>query len=150
MADYLRQLRNDEKRSKFATIGCITADVFKRTGDIDDATFVAGDFLRTAQVPGGAYTVRFYAVVAEAFAATAVLTWGFEDNQIMGTPIITALDLTVEDETIALPLTSVGRFEGKTPLGITCNQAAIDSNVGKVYLVVEYTEAPVKAGCYSA
>ena len=150
MADYLRQLRNDEKRSKFATIGCITADVLKRTGANDGATFVAGDFLRTAEVPGGAYTIRFYAVVAEAFATTSVLTWGFEDAQAMGVPILTALDLTTEDETIALPLTGVGRFEGKTPLGITCNQAAIESNTGKVYLVVEYTEAPVTAGCYAA
>jgi len=148
--DYLRQLRNDEKRSKFATIAAITSETLKAEGAFDGVAFAVGDFMRTAQVPGGAYTVRFYAVVAEAFAAGATIDWGFETSQAMGDLILDDLDLTAVDETIALPVTGSGRTEGKTPMGITANQAAIDSTLGKVYLVVEYTEAPVRAGVYSA
>jgi len=147
---YLRQLRNDEKRSKFATIATIDAETFKRVGDIDGLPFTATSFLRTAQVPGGAHTVRFYAIVVEAFAAGSVLDWGYEDNEAMGAPILADLDLAVKGESIALPLHSALIFESKTPLGVAATQQAIDSAVGKVQLVVEYIEAPVRAGCYSA
>ncbi len=147
--DYLRQLRNDEKRSKFATIAAITAGTLKATGAFDKAVFAPTDYMRTAQLPGGSYVVRFYAIVAEPFAAGATIDWGFEASQVMGSLILDDLDLAVEDETIALA-DSGGRFEGKTPLGISANQAAIDSTVGKVYLVVEYLESPVTAGCYTA
>jgi len=148
--DYLRQLRNDEKRSKFATVASITSDTLKATGAFDGVAFVPADFMRVAMIPGEAFTVRFYAVVAEAFAAGSTLDWGFETSEAMGTIILDDLDLAVEDETIALPLTGADRYDVKTPLGISANQAAIDSNTGKVYLVVEYLEAPVTAGCYTA
>jgi len=148
--DYLRQLRNDEKRSKFATISAITAKTLKATGAFDKAALTPTDFMRSAMLPEKAYTVRFFAVVAEPFAAGATLDWGFETAEAMGDIVLDDLDLTVSDETIALPLTGSGRTEGRTPMGIVANQAAIDSTTGKVYLVVEYTEAPVTAGCYSA
>ena len=148
--DYLRQLRNDEKRSKFAAVATLENGIFNRVGAIDGLPFTATDFLRTAELPTGAHTIRFYAVVVEAFAAGAVLDWGFEASEAMGSPIIAALDLTFKDETIGLPLTSALIIESKTPLGVVVNQAAIDSVVGKVQLVVEYTETPVNAGCYTA
>ena len=148
--DYLRQLRNDEKRSKFATVALITPSVLQTEGAFDKAIFAATDYMRTAQVPGGSYTVRFYSVVSEPFATGATLDWGFETNQALGTIILDDLDLATQAETIGLPLTGSGRYDGKTPMGITCNQAAIDSAVGKVYLVVEYTESAVTAGCYTA
>ena len=148
--DYLRQLRNDEKRSKFATVVTIDSDTLKRVGAFDGLPLTPTDFLRVTQIPTGAHTVRFYAIVTEAFAAGSVLDWGYEDNEAMGAPILAALDLAVLWETIALPLHSALIFESKTALGVEANQAAIDSAVGKVQLVVEYTEAPAKAGCYTA
>ena len=148
--DYLRQLRNDEKRSKFATVATLDSDTFKRVGEFDGLAFTPADFLRVTQIPVGARTVRFYAVVVEAFAAGSTLDWGYEELEAMGAPILAALDLATTDETIALPLHSALIFESKTALGVAANQTAIDSAIGKVQLVVEYTEAPVKAGCYSA
>jgi len=148
--DYLRQLRNDEKRSKFATIATIDSDTLKRVGAFDGLPFTPTDFLRVTQIPAEAYTVRFYVVVVEAFAAGSVIDWGYEALEAMGAPILAAIPADVVDEYIALALSGATRTSVVTPIGIAANQEAIDSAVGKVQLVVEYIEAPVKAGCYTA
>jgi len=136
--DYLRQLANDEKRSRFATV----ATVIGR-----DIVGPLTGTLAVSTIPGQSVAGKIYAVVTEAFEAGSTLDWGFTGGAT--DTLIAGLDLATVGATIGLPVEG-GVYIIDAVTGITPNAAAIASNIGEVKLVIEFTQSEVKCGLYSA
>lgn len=143
MADYLRQLANDEKRSRCVTVATITgADL---VGPLDPI-----GALVVSAIPKGSIVGKIYAVVTEPFAAGSTLTWGFVDTAgAIGVDLLTDLDLTVVGASRSQKYDG-GIYTLPTVTAIAPNTAAFDSSVGAVKLCIELTEPEVKSGKYSA
>lgn len=142
MADYLRQLANDEKRSRFITVGTVRGD---------DLEGPLGDILGLAVtgLPDNSIVGKVYAVVTEPFAAGSTLDWGFIDaGGIVGDELLVGLDLTVVGATRSQkPDGGIYTLLGVT--GIVPNASAFASTVGEVKLCMELTEVKIKSGKYS-
>ena len=140
MADYLRQLKNDEKRRTFSMVGTINP------GSASATTAKMCLFV----VPKRATRARIYAVPKEAFAAGATVTFevykGDEAGKVLFTTL--ALDTGIGSVTMG-DGDSAGRWATDEYVGATFNQAAVDSAVGEAQIVIEFTEVPVCAGSYS-
>jgi len=139
--DYLRQLRNDEKRATFSMVGTGTPSL-----TIDAEAGVSVPFF---VIPKRSTIARIYTVTKSAFAAGATATIevyrGSEDGVVLFTdlPLDTLNTVTMGDGD------SAGRWTTANYVGIAFNQAAIDSVVGEFKVVVEFTEVPVCVGAYS-
>ncbi len=141
--DYLRQLRNDEKRCIYSGVTSIGSGEGLELG----ATTV--DVLLGARLPAQSFTSKVFAVVTEAFAAGSLASVGTVDGA--GTELISLfsdLDLATEGATIGLD--QIGYTSTATDIGYSLNQAGLDSATGLVQIVTVYTEEPATAGRYSA
>ncbi len=140
--DYLRQLSNDEKRSRCAVVATIRgADMVGPLGGDMPGT------LAISTIPAQSVQGKVYAVVTEAFASGSTLDWGRYDG--LGDEYLQSLSLTSVGSTIStVAFGSV--FTTDTITSIVPNASALSSVVGEVKLVVELTEAAVKSGKFSA
>ncbi len=140
MADYLRQLRNDEKRRTFSMVGTVNP-AFADEALVSIPLFV---------VPKRSTIARIYVVNKEAFAAGATVTFevyrGDETGKVLFTTL--ALDTGIGSVTMGDGDTA-GRWSTDQYVGATFNQAAVDSVTGEAQLIIEFTEVPVTAGAYS-
>lgn len=138
MADYLRQLGNDEKRCPSAVVATVAgADIVGPLATTD---------LAVATIPANSALGRVYVVVTEAFAAGSTLDFGVTG---LPTNFLTGLDLA----TVGASRSQVlhGSVNPADLLAIiTPNANAIASTVGEVKLVIELTETNLKAGMYTA
>jgi len=140
MSDFLRQLRNDEKRCTFSMVGTIDKDLASEAS-VQLPLFV---------VPKRSTIARIYAVTKEPFATGAEVTIeiyrGSEDGDVLFTtlPLDTTNTVTLSDVG-----DTAGRYSTEEYVGATFNQEAVDSVVGEAQIVVEFTEVPVTAGKYS-
>jgi len=139
MSDFLRQLRNDEKRCTFSMVGTVDSKLADSVSSIP--LFV---------VPKRSTIARIYAVTKEAFAAGSVVTVAIYQGSESGDVLFTDLPLdTVNAVTISAEGDTSGRYETNQHVGATFNQTAVDSATGEAQIVVEFTEVPVTAGKYS-
>ena len=140
MADYLRQLRNDEKRCSFAMVGSLD-------DNIATTTAVSPLFV----VPKGSMVTRIYAIIKEQFAVGSSVTVEVTDGDSVGTAYFTnlSLDTTVGEATISDVSDTEAAYSIDNSVGVTFNQAAVDSVVGEAQIIVEFTEVPVTAGAYT-
>lgn len=144
MADYLRQLSNDEKRSRFIVVATVTGEDL--VGPLDPIVALA-----VSALPKGSITGKVYAVVTKPFAAGSLLTWGIADvSGAMGAlTLLTDLDLATVGVTRTSKFYNGISINGAS-IAIVPNTAAFDSVVGEVKLVMEISEPRVKSGKYSA
>lgn len=141
--DYLRQLANDEKRSRCVTVATITGEDL--VGPIDPI-----GALVISAIPQGSIVGKIYAVVTKPFAIGSTLTWGFVDTAgAIGASLLTDLDLTVVGASRSQKLDG-GIYTLATVTAIVPNTAAFASNIGEVKLCIELTEPETKSGMYSA
>ena len=139
MSDFLRQLRNDEKRCTFSMVGTVDSKLADSVATIP--LFV---------VPQNSTVARVYAVTKEAFAVGSVVTVAIYQGSESGDVLFTDLPLdTVDTVTISAEGDTAGRYETNQHVGATFNQTAVDSATGEAQIVVEFTEVPVTAGKYS-
>ena len=139
MADYLRQLRNDEKRCTFAMVASLTPTLAVDVGDTP--LFV---------VPEGSTIARIYAVIKEQFAVGSSVTVSIAAGSEAGDVYFTNLSLDQPIGSVEIgPGDSVGKYATVQDIKAVFNQAAVDSAVGEAYIVVEFTEVPVTAGAYT-
>ena len=144
MANYLRQLRNDEKRYRFANI------VTVKGGDLNGIT--PADFVLFPVIPGNAFNYRVSAIVKEAFASGATADFGTFDEATStpdGVLLFDDLDLT----TVGAKISDGGAIrkymdKAKSMFG-QFSQAAIDSNIGEVQFVFEVIEDDARDGSYT-
>lgn len=144
MADYLRQLENDEKRSRCIVVATVTGEDLN--GPLDPIGALAVSALPEEAIGG-----KIYAVVTKPFAAGSTLTWGFADVSGGMGSLILLTDLNLA----AIGVTRSQEFNGGivttgAVTAIVPNAAAFDSSVGEVKLCIELTETRVKSGKYSA
>ncbi len=139
MADYLRQLRNDEKRRTFSMVGTVNPDSASAT-TADMPLFV---------VPKRSTIARIYAVQKEAFAAGATVDVNVYRGDEAPKVLFTALPLDVTGAIVMGTGDTAGRWKTDEYVGVTFNQAAVDSAIGEAQIVVEFTEVPVCSGSYS-
>jgi len=138
MANYLRQLRNDEKRRTFSMVGSVTPDI---------AT-VATTAIPLFVIPKRSTIARIYVVNKDAFAAGSEVTFEIYRGSEVGKVLFTAHPL--DTGTIAMgDGDGSGRWDTDEYVSCTFNQAAVDSVTGEAQLVIEFTEVPVCAGAYS-
>ena len=137
--DYLRQLRNDEKRCTFSEVGTL------------DPTYASEALvsLPLFVVPKRSTIARIYAVQKEAFAAGSTVTIEVTQGSESGDVLFTTLPLDVTGAVVMGPGDTAGRWLTDNYIGSTFNQAAVDSAVGEAQIVIEFTEAPVTAGAYT-
>ena len=136
--DYLRQLRNDEKRCTFSMVG--TVDDVLASSTVSIPFFV---------VPKRSTIARIYAVTKEAFAAGSTVTVEVVTGSESGKVLFTALPLDTTSTVTMGDGDGSGRWATDNYIGCTFNQAAVDSPTGEAQIIVEYTEVPVRAGAYS-
>ena len=139
MADYLRQLRNDEKRRTFSMVGTINPDSASAT-TANMPLFV---------VPKRSTIARIYAVPKEAFAAGATVDVNVYRGDEAPKVLFAALPLDATGAIVMGTGDTAGRWKTDEYVGVTFNQAAVDSVVGEAQIVIEFTEVPVTAGAYS-
>jgi len=139
MMDYLRQLRNDEKRCTFSMVGTVD-DVFASEALVSIPFFV---------VPKRSTIARIYAVTKEAFAAGSTATVEVVTGSESGKVLFTTLPLDTTSTVTMGDGDGSGRWATDNYIGCTFNQAAVDSPTGEAQIIVEYTEVPVRAGAYS-
>ena len=138
MADYLRQLGNDEKRCPCAVVATVAgSDII---GPLADAT------LAISTIPAKSALGRVYVVVTEAFAAGSTLDFGVTG---VGTKFLTGLDLATLGATRSQVLHGGVNLADLLAI-ITPNANAIALTVGEVKLVIELTETELRAGMYTA
>ena len=141
--DYLRQLRNDEKRGLYAEIITVKAGDFP-----EEATPTDGFLL--GRLDGKCFVDRIYAVIKTPFPAGSTISFGSINENTGG-----LFDVLFDD----LDLTSVG-----TSKSLICPsamvhtqyygagevvQATLDANVGEVQFIIEYSEEPATTGSYT-
>ena len=139
MADYLRQLRNDEKRCTFSMVGTVNPKY---------ATSTTAD-LPLFVVPKRSTIARIYAVQKTAFAAGATVDVNVYRGDEAPKVLFTALPLDVTGAVVMGDGDTAGRWKTDEFVGVTFNQAAVDSVVGEAQIVIEFTEVPVCAGSYT-
>ena len=139
MADYLRQLRNDEKRCTFSMVGTVNPE-FASAITADIPLFV---------VPKRSTIARIYFVNKVAFAAGATVDVNVYRGDEAPKVLFTALPLDVTGAVIMGDGDTAGRWKTDEYVGVTFNQAAVDSAIGEAQIVVEFTEVPVCSGSYS-
>jgi len=137
--DYLRQLRNDEKRCTFSMVGTVNPALASAT-TADMPLFV---------VPKRSTIARIYAVQKEAFAAGATVDVNVYKGDEAPKVLFTALPLDVAGAVVMGTGDTAGRWKTDEYVGVTFNQAAVDSVIGEAQIVIEFTEVPVCAGAYS-
>lgn len=137
--DYLRQLSNDEKRSRCATVATVEGR------DLEGP--LASPDLGVSTIPGQSTITGIYAVVTEAFAASATLDFGL--TGVASDAFLADLDLTVVGTTRST-YAHGGVFIGDAVTTVTPNTEAINSSTGRVKLVIEMDTTRVKSGKYSA
>ena len=141
--DYLRQLRNDEKRGRYAEVITIKA------GDFPDEATTADGFL-VGRLDGLCFVDKAYAVVKTPFAAGSTLSFGSINENSGGLVEIwfQDLDLTVVGTTNATNNTTANI--NVNHLGIAqVSQPTLDSNVGEVQFIIEYVEETATTGSYT-
>ena len=138
MADFLRQLRNDEKRCTFSMIGTLTDELAVDTTAVP--LFV---------VPKRSTIARMYAITKEAFAAGSTVTIAIYSGSQSGEVIFTNLPLDTDGVVTMGPGDGAGRFDTDEHVNATFNAAAAASPAGEAQIVIEYTEVPVTAGAYT-
>ena len=137
--DYLRQLRNDEKRMSFSMVGTV-----------DDTLADTIDNIPLFVVPKRSTIARIYAVTKVPFAAGSTVTVSIYQGEDQG-ELLTALPLDTENTITMSPKTdTAARYATDEYVGGEFNQAAVDSAVGEAQIIVEFTEVPVCSGKYSA
>lgn len=137
--DYLRQLRNDEKRCTYSMVGTL---------DSKFASVITP--LPLFVVPTRSTIGRVYAVTKAAFAAGSTVTVEIYEGSAIGTVLFTDLPIdTTGVVTISADTDTAGRYATAEHVSVTLNQAAVDSAVGEAQIVVEFTEVPVTAGAYT-
>ena len=140
MADYLRQVRNDEKRRTFSMVGTVNPESASAT-TADMPLFV---------VPKRSTIARIYFVNKVAFAAGATVDVNVYRGDEAPKVLFTAAPLDVGVGTLLMgDGDTAGRWKTDEFVGVTFNQAAVDSVVGEAQIVIEFTEVPVCAGSYS-
>ena len=139
MADYLRQLRNDEKRRTFSMVGTVNPESASAT-TADMPLFV---------IPKRSTIARIYAVQKGAFAAGATVDVNVYRGDEAPKVLFTALPLDVDGDVVMGDGDTAGRWKTDEYVGVTFNQAAVDSVIGEAQIVIEFTEVPVCAGSYS-
>ena len=142
MANYLRQLRNDEKRFRFAHV------ITVKGGELNDVA--PADYLLFPNIQGNTFNYRVSAVVKEAFASGATADFGTFD-EYTSTPdnvlLFDDLDLTTVGAKVGL---GIKKYMDKTKAVFAqFNQAAIDSNIGEVQFVFEVIEDDACDGSYT-
>ena len=137
--DYLRQLRNDEKRCTFSMVASLDDALAATTGDTP--LFV---------VPKRSTVARIYAVVKEPFLVGSSVTVSIYQGSESGDVLFSNLALDQAAGSVDIgPGDTVGRYTTEEHVKAVFNQAAVDSTVGEAYIVVEFTEVPVTAGSYT-
>lgn len=137
--DYLRQLRNDEKRRTFSLV---------TTLDPELANTVTPEIMTI--VPKDSYIARIYAVTKVPFAAGATVTVAVAYGDDAGEVWFTALPLDTENVVTISPISdTAAKYGSGNQVASEFNQAAVDSAYGEVQIVAEFTEEPVTAGAYS-
>ena len=137
--DYLRQLRNDEKRCSFSVVGTVTPA--SATEALVSLPFI--------EVPKNSTIARIYAITKEAFAAGSTVTVEVVGGSETGNVLFTTLPLDTINTVTMGDGDSAGKWRTDNSIGSTFNQAAVDSVVGEAQIIVEFTEVPVCAGAYS-
>jgi len=138
MADYLRQVRNDEKRRTFSMVGTVNPDL---AGGVV--------LIPLMVVPKRSTIARIYAVQKEAFAAGSTVDVTVYQGDESPKTLFTALPLDVTGDVVMGGGDTAGRWKTDEYVGVTFNQAAVDSIIGEAQIVIEFTEVPVCAGTYS-
>jgi len=144
MANYLRQLRNDEKRGVYAEVFTVKA------GDFSEEATTADSFL-VGRLDGSCFTQRIYAVVKTPFPAGSTLTIGHINDKtgLSIAPWFTDFDLSVAGP-IEGPIDQM-LFAAISAIGLTdVSQDTLDAVVGEVQFIVEYVEEPATTGSYTA
>jgi len=139
MADYLRQVRNDEKRRTFSMVGTVDPEL---------ASAITAD-MPLFVVPKRSTIARIYAVQKEAFAAGATVDVNVYRGDEAPKVLFTALPLDVTGAVVMGDGDTAGKWFTDEYVGATFNQAAVDSIIGEAQIVIEFTEVPVCAGAYS-
>ena len=137
--DYLRQLRNDEKRKTFSMVGTVNPELASAT-TADMPLFV---------IPKRSTIARIYFVNKVAFAAGATVDVNVYRGDEAPKVLFTALPLDVDGDVVMGDGDTAGRWKTDEFVGVTFNQAAVDSAVGEAQIVIEFTEVPVTAGAYT-
>jgi hypothetical protein len=144
MANYLRQLRNDEKRGVYT-------DVFTlKAGDFPDEATTADAFL-VGRLDGSCFASRIFAVVKTPFPAGSTVTIGHVNDKtgLSIAPWFTDFDLSVGG-TVEGPLDKM-LFAAISHVGFTApSQDLLDATTGEVQFIIEYTEEPATTGSYTA
>jgi hypothetical protein len=142
--DYFRQLRNDEKRGRYASVITIKAGDFPEEGTPTDS-FIAG------RLDGKVFIDKIYAVVKTPFAAGSTLTFGSLNENSGGTIDIWFQDLDLSIAGVSYPnATLVDAMINIQAIGaVNVTQEALDSNVGEVQFIIEYVEESATTGNYS-
>ena len=136
--DYLRQLRNDEKRKTFSMVGTVNPEMAEDLTEVP--LFV---------VPKRSTISRIYAVQKEAFAAGSTVTVEVYRGSESGKILFATLPLDVTGDVVMGDGDTAGKWFTDEYVGATFNQAAVDSIIGEAQIVIEFTEVPVCAGAYS-
>jgi hypothetical protein len=142
--DYLRQLRNDEKRGTYAEV------ITLKAGDFPDEATTADGFL-LGRLDGKVFVDRAYAVVKEAFPAGSTISFGYINEntgglvsvlfQDLDLTVVGAVNATVEPDAM-IQIQHLGAAEASQP--------TLDAvNVGEVQFVIEYTEDATTTGSYT-
>ena len=138
MADYLRQVRNDEKRRTFSMVGTVNPDL---AGGVV--------LIPLMVVPKRSTIARIYAVQKEAFAAGSTVEVEVYKGDESPKTLFIALPLDVAGSVVNGGGDTAGRWKTDEYVGVTFNQAAVDSIIGEAQIVIEFTEVPVCAGAYT-
>ena len=137
--DYLRQLRNDEKRCTYSMVASLGGGLAATTGDTP--LFV---------VPKRSTIARIYAVIKEPFLVGSSVTVSIYQGSESGDVLFSNLALDQAAGSVDIgPGDSAGRYSTEEHVKAVFNQSAVDSAVGEAYIVVEFTEVPVTAGAYT-
>ena len=136
--DYLRQLRNDEKRAKFSNVATLVNESAASLSNLP--LFV---------IPKRSCVTRVYAITKEPFIAGATVSISIAAGGEAGTIYFTDLPLDTTNVVTMGPGDTQGRYGSDNDVVANFNQAAIDSTVGEAQIIVEYTEVSVNTGAYT-
>lgn len=146
MADLLRQLRNDEKRYRFAHV------VTVRGEDLDGTEITPTDIMLFPNIQGNSFNYRVSAVVKEAFASGATCDFGTFDEATQtpdGVLLFDDLDLTVVGAKIS-DGGAIRKYMDKVKaMFAQFNQEAINSATGEVQFIFEIVEDSARDGSYT-